>query len=50
MSRVQCVGTENTLQQCQYGDWVNSPSATACEVGVICKTHDFRHNKGGKLL
>ena len=47
---IQCVGTENTLQQCQYRDWVNSPLATGNEVGVICKTHEFRLNKGGKLL
>ena len=50
MSRVQCVGAENTLQQCQYRDWVKSSLATGNEVGVICKTHEFRLNKGGKLL
>ena len=50
MSRVQCAGTENSLQQCQYRDWVKSPSAKGYQVGVICKTHEFPLNKGGKSL
>ena len=50
MSHVQCVGTENTLQQCQYRDWVQSKLVTGYEVGVICKTHKTRLNDNGKLL
>ncbi|KAJ7379007.1 hypothetical protein OS493_018801 [Desmophyllum pertusum] len=32
---------ENTLQQCQYDDWLKSYWNSNSEVGVICKTHDF---------
>ncbi|KAL9984307.1 hypothetical protein ACROYT_G006583 [Oculina patagonica] len=41
MSKVQCTGSEKTLQQCQYDNWVNSELLHDNEVGVICKTHDF---------
>ncbi|XP_068745103.1 neurotrypsin-like isoform X6 [Montipora capricornis] len=39
MSEVQCVGTEKTLQQCQYSDMVNSRGRYG--VGVVCKSHYF---------
>ncbi|XP_068710420.1 scavenger receptor cysteine-rich type 1 protein M160-like isoform X2 [Montipora foliosa] len=38
MSEVQCVGTEKTLQQCQYHDMVNSYLRGRYGVGVVCKT------------
>lgn len=48
MSDVHCVGTENTLQQCQYHDGLYSTSNSGSEVGVICKTHDFDPDDNGK--
>ena len=41
MSDVQCVGTEKTLQQCQYRDMVDSYLGDLYGVGVVCKTHYF---------
>ncbi|XP_068735812.1 scavenger receptor cysteine-rich domain superfamily protein-like [Montipora capricornis] len=42
MSEVQCVGTEKTLQQCQYDDMVNSYLEGGRHgVGVVCKTPYF---------
>ena len=48
MSNVQCTGSEKTIQQCQYDDWVNSDVDDGHEVGVICKTHDFDPDVRGK--
>ena len=50
MSNVQCNGSENTIQQCQYDDWVESWESSNREVGVICKAHDFGPNNNGKCL
>ena len=50
MSGVECVGTEKTLQQCQYKDWVNSEAYTGTEVGVVCKTHDVQPDVDSKCL
>ena len=41
MSRIQCVGTEKSLQQCQYNDFVNSDLYSNRDVGVVCKPHSF---------
>jgi len=42
MSRVQCVGNETSLQQCQHDDFVNIIPLHSCqEVGVVCKPHNF---------
>ena len=48
MSRVQCLGTENTLQQCQFRDWIKNYMNTGREVGVICQTHDFYSDNSGE--
>ena len=50
MSNVQCTGSEKTIQQCQYDDWVKSQEYKNDEVGVICKTHEFDPNNNGKCL
>ena len=50
MSNVQCTGSEKTLQQCQYDDWVKSRNYSYREVGVICKTHDFDPDDSGKYF
>lgn len=41
MSRVQCVGTEKSLQQCRYNDIVNNYLYSSRDVGVVCKPHRF---------
>lgn len=41
MSRVQCVGTEKSLQQCRYNDFVNNYLYSSRDVGVVCKPHRF---------
>lgn len=41
MSRVQCVGTEKSLQQCRYNDFVNNYLDSNQDVGVVCKPHNF---------
>ncbi|KAL9984304.1 hypothetical protein ACROYT_G006580 [Oculina patagonica] len=40
MNNVKCTGSEKTIQQCRYSDWVSSsvPGDYRYEVGVICKT------------
>ena len=48
MSGVRCLGTEKTLQQCPYQDWVNSYLGLGYEVGVICKTFNLQPNNNGK--
>ena len=48
MSGVQCLGTEKTLQQCSYQDWVNSNLRPGYEVGVICKTFNLQPGNNGK--
>ena len=48
MSDVQCLGTEETLQQCSYRDWVNSYLRSRYEVGVICKTFNLQPDNNGK--
>ena len=50
MSRVRCLGTEKTLQRCSYQDWVNSDLGPGYEVGVICKTFNFKPDNNGKQL
>ena len=48
MSGVRCLGTEKTLQQCSYRDWVNSHLGRGYEVGVICKTFDLQPDNNGE--
>ena len=48
MSDVRCLGTEKTLQQCSYRDWVNSYLRPVYEVGVICKTFNVQPDNNGK--
>ena len=48
MSGVQCLGTEKTLQQYSYRDWVNSNLRPGYEVGVICKTFNLQPGNNGK--
>lgn len=48
MSRVRCRGTEKTLQQCPYRDWVNSDLGSGSEVGVICKTFNLQPDNNGE--
>ena len=50
MSGVRCLGTEKTLQQCSYQDWINNNlrPGYAYEVGVICKTFNLQPGKNGK--
>ncbi|XP_078353741.1 scavenger receptor cysteine-rich type 1 protein M130-like [Oculina patagonica] len=38
MNDVKCTGSEKTIQQCRYRNWVNSRVYSGYEVGVICKT------------
>ena len=49
MSDVRCLGTEKSLQQCSYQDWVNSNlPQEGHEVGVICKTFNLQPDNNGK--
>ena len=48
MSDVRCLGTEKTLQQCSYKDWVDSNLSPGYEVGVICKTFNLQPDNNGK--
>ena len=51
MSRVQCVGNETSLQQCQHDDFVNIVPLHSCkDVEVICKPHSFNSNDGGEYF
>ena len=50
MSEVQCVGTEKTLQQCQYRDMVNSNLGVRYGVGVVCQTHYFFSGDSGEYF
>ena len=48
MSGVRCLGTEKTLQQCSYQNWINSNLRPGYEVGVICKTFNSQPGNNGK--
>ena len=48
MSDVQCLGTEKTLQQCSYRDWLNSHRTAKFDAGVICKTFNVQPDNNGK--
>ena len=48
MSGVRCLGTEKTLQQCSYRDWVNSYPWPGYEVGVICKPFNLQPDNNGE--
>ena len=51
MSRVQCVGNETSLQQCQHDDFVNIIPLHSCqEVGVVCKPHNFYSDDGSEYF
>ena len=51
MSRVQCVGNETSLQQCQHDDFVNIIPLHSCqEVRVVCKRHNFYSDDGSEYF
>ena len=50
MSKVQCTGSEKTIQQCPHNDWVNSGVDKNHEVGVVCMRNECHPDDSRKCF